>query len=196
MLRQKKNLVVIALMSVAVLAAMVGLFWRYSDHRPTSEEFRVYGGFLNRLAADGHLQRNNFALARMTLALSDPQYESWIPTELRSDKTHSSSEFAAYCGFCARTFVGQNMAPSRLEPDPHGEFGVFIVEPPEPTQKPSKDIVSVTRVGFNLLHTRAVLSYSTSCSDDSNSMCLELGEAYLRKEKGVWKVDHYQAFTF
>jgi hypothetical protein len=194
MLCHTRNLVVVALISVAVLTATVGLFWRYSDRRPTREEFRVYDGFLSRLASDEQMQQNSFALARMTLALSDPQYDSWIPTELRSDKMHSSSEFAAFCGFCARNFVRQNMASSRLEPDPYGAFSFSVVEPPEPTQRPSKHIVSVTRVGFNLWHTRAVLSYSTSCSDES--LCLELGEAYLLKEKGVWKVDHYQAFTF
>jgi len=63
-------------------------FWRYSERGATSEEFRVSGAFLGRLAADENLQQNNFVLARMTLPLSDPQYDSWIPTGLRSEKTH------------------------------------------------------------------------------------------------------------
>jgi hypothetical protein len=194
MLCHTRNLVVVALISVAVLTATVGLFWRYSDRRPTREEFRVYDGFLSRLASDEQMQQNSFALARMTLALSDPQYDSWIPTELRSDKTHPSSEFAAFCGFCARNFVRENLAAWPLEPGPHGASGISVIGSWEPPQGPSKQhIVSVTRAGFDLWHTRAVLWYSTSCSDDS--LCLQLGAVYLLKENGGWKVEHYEAFT-
>ena len=188
--RHKRNVGVVALTSVAVLVATIGLFWRYSDPGPTSEEFRVYRGFLIRLAADGHLQQDDFALDRMTLPLSDPYYDSWIPAELRSDKTYPSSEFAAFCGFCARNFVRKNLAAWQLEPGSHGESGISVTGSREPPQGPFKQhMVSVTRVGFDLWHTRAVLSYSTSCSDDS--LCLQLGEVYLLKENGGWKVDHY-----
>jgi hypothetical protein len=186
MFRHKRIAIVVAVISVAVLTAMY--FWRCSDHGPTSEEFRVYGAFLGRLAGDENLQQNNFALARMTLPLSDPQYDSWIPTELRSDKTHPPSEFAAFCGSCAGNFVRKNVAAWRLEPGPHGAFGTLVAE----SSGPSKlHIVSVTRVGFDLWHTRAVLWYSTSCSD--RALCLQLGAAYLLKENGIWKVDRYEA---
>lgn len=193
MYRHKRNLFVVALVSVGALATNVGVLSGYFDLRPTPEEFQVYGGFLSHLAADAHLTQNNFVLARMTLELSDPQYDSWIPAELRSDKTHPSSEFAAFCGLCGRNFVRKNLAAWRLEPNPETASDVSIVEPPRPAERPPKQIVWVTRVGFNLWRTRAVLSYSRSCSDES--LCSELGEVYLLKENGVWKVDHYQAFT-
>jgi hypothetical protein len=140
-------------------------------------------------------QQDNFALARMTLPLSDPYYDSWIPTELRSDKTHPSSDFAAFCCFCARNFVRKNLAAWRLEPGLRGSSGISVVEVSERPQAPSKQfvVVSVTRAGFNLWHTRAVLWYSTSCSDDS--LCLQLGAVYLLKGSGGWKVDDYEAFV-
>jgi hypothetical protein len=56
-----------------------------------------------------------------------------------------------------------------------------------------------TRVGFNLWHTRAVLLYTADCNDYSPefpTMCVEYGEAYLQKENGMWKVDHYDGTTF
>jgi len=56
MLRHKKIVLVVAVISAA---ATLGLFWRYSDRGPTSEEFRVYDAFLSRLAVDGHLQTGN-----------------------------------------------------------------------------------------------------------------------------------------
>jgi hypothetical protein len=193
MLRHKRNSLVVALISVVALSATVGLFSEYFDRHPTCEEFRVYGGFLNHLAADGHLPQSHFALAQTTLELSDPGYDSWIPAELPSDKTQPSSEFAAFCGLCAQDFVRKNLDTWRLEPQPQIAFGVSVVEPPKPADNSSEQIVWVTRVGFNLWHTRAVLSYSRNCSDES--LCLELGEAYLLKQNGVWKVDHYHAIT-
>src|SRR3954467_13167914 len=104
MLRHKNHLLFVLLFSLAVLAATVGLFTGRFDRRPTPEEFRVYGGFLTPFAGDAHPPQSTFALARTTLELSDPQYNSWIPAELRSDKTHPSAEFAAFCGLCARNF--------------------------------------------------------------------------------------------
>ena len=184
--------------SVAVLMATVAFFWAYSNSGPTPEEFRVYSAFLNRKAADGQLRPNDFALARTTLELSDPQYESWIPTELRHDKTHPSSQFAAFCDFCAGNFVSKNLTAWHFEPGPHDAFNISVVEAFEPPQTLPKQhvAISVTRVGFNLWHTRAVLSYSANCNDYSSDsgVCVELGDAYLEKRNGIWKVDHYTDF--
>jgi hypothetical protein len=77
--------------SAAALVSAVEYFWAYSNSGPTPEEFRVYAVFLNRKAADEHMRPNDFALARMTLEQSDPQYESWTPPELRHDKTYPSA---------------------------------------------------------------------------------------------------------
>lgn len=194
MARHRINLLVVALASITVLAATVGLFAGYFERRPTAEEFRVYGAFLSHMAAEAHLSQSNFALAGTTLELSDPQYVSWIPTELRSDQTRPSPGFAAFCGSCARNFVRKNMATWYLEPDLHGAFGISVVEPPRPAQRSPRQIVWVTRVGFNLWHTRAVLSYSTSCSERKPVHRAGSG-VYLLKENGAWQVDHDQAFT-
>jgi hypothetical protein len=195
MARHRINLLIVALASIAVLAATVRLFTGYFERRPTPEELRVYGAFLSHMAAEAHLPQSNFALAGTTLELSDPQYVSWIPTELRSDQTRPSTGFAAFCGSCARNFVRKNMATWHLEPDLQNDaFGISVVEPPEPTQRSPRQIVWVTRVGFNLWHTRAVLSYSTSCSERKPVHRAGSG-VYLLKDNGVWKVDHDQAFT-
>jgi hypothetical protein len=198
MLCRTKPAPAVVVISVAALMAAVACFWAYSNSGPTPEEFRVYSAFLNRKAADEHLRPNDFALARTTLELSDPQYESWIPAELRHDKTYPSSEFAGFCGFCARNFVSKNLTAWHFEPGPHDAFSITVVEASERSQTLPKRYVavSVTRVGFNLRHTRAVLSYSANCNDYSpdSGVCVELGDAYLEKRNGIWNVDHYTDF--
>jgi hypothetical protein len=61
MARHRINLLVVALASIAVLAATVRLFTGYFERRPTAEEFRVYGAFLSHMAAEAHLPQSNFA---------------------------------------------------------------------------------------------------------------------------------------
>jgi hypothetical protein len=203
MLRCTKTLPALVVISAAALMAAVEYFWAYSNSGPTPEEFRVYAAFLNRKAADQHLRTNDFALARTTLELSDPQYESWILPELRHDKTYPSGEFAAFCGFCARNFVRKNLTAWYFEPGPHDALGISVVEASQTSPPKQYVAVSVTRVGFNLWHTRAVLSYSANCSDyaavsdnstDISGICVELGEAYLQKRNGIWRVDQYTDF--
>jgi len=198
MLRRMKIAPVAVVISAALMVAG-GYFWVYSISGPTAEEFRVYSAFLSRKAADDHLQPNDFAIARTTLELFDPYFDSSIPTELRHDKTYPSAEFAAFCGFCARSFVRKNLTAWHFEPGPHDAFGISVVQASEPSLIPPKQnvAVSVTRVGFNLWHTRAVLGYSANCSDyspDNPSVCIELGEVYLQKRHGVWKVEKYTDF--
>jgi hypothetical protein len=200
MLRCTKPAPAVLVISVAAFVTVVACSWAYSNSGPTPEEFRVYAAFLNRKAADEHLRPNEFALARTTLELSDPEYESWIPPELRHNKTYPSSEFAALCGSFARNFVTKNLTAWHFEPGPHDAFSISVVEASEPSPTLSKPYVavSVTRVGFNLWHTRAVLSYSANCNDYSpdSGVCVELGDTYLEKRAGIWNVDHYTDFLF
>jgi hypothetical protein len=190
----------VALISLVIVAITVAYFGAHSDRRPSSGEFQVYGVFLARLAADRHLGPNELVIAHTTLQLSARQYVSWIPPELRSDGMQPPSNFVSFCGqLCGHDFVGKNASAWQLKPSGPDEFGISIGEVPKAPQMPRKYVVEATRVGFNLWHTRAVLLYTVDCNDYSPefpTMCVEYGEAYLQKENGMWKVDHYDGTTF
>ena len=68
------------------------------------------------------------------------------------------------------------MATWYLEPDLHGAFGISVVEPPKPTQRSPRQIVWVTRVGFNLWHTRASSHIPRVVANES--LCIELGAGF------------------
>jgi hypothetical protein len=192
MLRYKKEAIVVVAIAATALTA-TWYVWRYFDGGPTSEDFRVYDAFLNRLASDGGLQQNSFALEGTTLKLSDPQYDSWIPTELRSDKTWPNPAFVSFCGrVCTHDFVRKNLTVWQLKPGPKTGTAFRIVGASEASE-PKHCAISVTRVGFDLRHARAVLSYSESCDGYGGVM---LGDAYLLRENGMWKVGNYQSFVF
>ena len=97
-----KILLLLVLLSVVAAAASLAYF--RADRGPTTEEFRVYSAFLKHLAAETQ-QQNEFSVASKTLELADPQYDSWIPVELRSDRTRPSSDLVTFCGLCGRDFV-------------------------------------------------------------------------------------------
>jgi len=193
--RRMRTVLVPVAIAVAALAVTVGLLMRHYDRGPTAEELRVYGVFLSRWAADRQLKRNDFALAPRTLQLEDPHYDKWVPAELRTDKTWPPPDFVGFCGEqCARDFVRKNLAVWQLRASVKVDFVLSAVEPE--TLQPN--VVVVTRIGFNPWHTRAVLSFEGNCSDASSeipSVCLELGEAYLLRENGVWKVDRYTSVS-
>lgn len=190
----------VALISLVAVAVTGAYFWTYSDLGPSSGEFRVYSIFLTRLAADRHLQPNEVVLGHTTLQPSARQSVSWTPPELRPDSMQPPPNFLSFCGRrCGHDFVRKNLSAWQLKSNGPGEFGISIGEVPKTTQTPKKYVVEVTRVGFNLWHTRAVLSYTADCNDYSPefpTMCVEYGEAYFQKENGIWKVDHYHGTSF
>jgi hypothetical protein len=182
-----------------VVATAIAVAYFRADRGPTSEEFRVYSALLKRLASDRHQQANEVALATTTLELSDQHYDTWIPAELRSNRTHPPSDFVAFCGWCGRDFVRKNLAVWRFNPSAAGTLGISVVEASESSPiPPIKRVVAVTRIGFNVWHNRAVLSYSADCRDSPEifAVCVELGQAYLRKKNGSWELDHDDAFWF
>lgn len=198
--RRKTIMLSFALLSIVIAAVSVARFWTYSSCRPSSGEFQVYAVFLTRLAADRHLQPNELVIAHTTLQLSAPQSVSWTPLELRPNVMQPPPNFVSFCGqLCGHDFVGKNSSTWQLKPSGSDGFGISIGDVPKTPQTPKKHAVEVTRVGFNLWHTRAVLLYTADCNDYSMefpTMCMEYGEAYLRKENGIWKVDHYRGTTF
>jgi hypothetical protein len=190
--RYKKAAIIVVATAVAALMATRYVL-RYPDGGPTSEEFRVYDAFLNRLTSDGHLRQGTLVLEGETLSLSDPQYDTWIPTELRSDKTWPNPAFVSFCGrVCAHDFVRKNLAAWQLKPSP--EVGTaFRIMRASQALEPRQCAISVTRVGFELRRARAVLSYSESCEGNGGII---LGDAYLLRKNGMWTVDNYQSFSF
>lgn len=167
---------------------------------PTSDEYRIYGALLRRLAADNHWRLNQVALSDATLELADQHPENWVPKELQPRKADPPSNAVDFCGaLCGREFVKRNLVEWRFSGAAQNDVGFPIVNPPEgiPLPNPSKyRVVDVTRVGLNVWHTRAFLSYSADCngySSDPPVTCVEVGDAYLEKKNGVWTVDHYSA---
>jgi hypothetical protein len=174
--------------------------WQNSGRGPTPDEYRVYGVLLTRLAADNNRPPSVFALSSITLRLVYPHFDNWVPTELRPDRMTPPPDGVSFCGdLCGRKFVRKNLVKWRFDPSAQGEVGFPIVGPSKeipPEIPPKYRVVEVTRVGFNVWHTRAFLDYSADCNDYSPehpTMCVESGEAYLQKKNGAWEVVNYSA---
>jgi hypothetical protein len=186
------------LVLLSVVAAAASLAYFRADRGPTTEEFRVYSAFLKHLAAETQ-QQYEFSLASKTLELADPQYDSWIPVELRSDRTRPSSDLMTFCGLCGRDFVRKNLAVWRLNPNALNKFGISVMDASESSWTPTNGyVVNVTRVGFDLWHHRSVLSYSLDCSGGATPgedavLCMQSGDVQLEKVRGTWLVKRYSA---
>jgi hypothetical protein len=204
MLRGPKVTVAVAVAFVLLGAAAAAIYMRERSRRgPTPDEYRVYRVLLTRLTADNNRPPSAFALSSTTLRLGDPHAENWIPPELRRDRMTPPPHVVSLCGdLCGREYVRKNLVQWRFNPTAQVDVGFPIVGPPKeipPEIPPKYRVVEVTRVGFNVWHTRAFLSYAANCNDYSPEhpvMCVELGEAYLEKKNGAWKVDHHEAVTF
>jgi hypothetical protein len=162
----------------------------------------MYGTLLRRLAGDNHWRLKQVALSDPTLKLVDQHPENWVPNELQPQKTDSPPNAVEFCGeLCGWDFVRKNLVEWRFSPDAQGEVGFPIVRPPKeipPPIPPEYRVVDVTRVGFNLWHTRAFFSYTANCNNCSSEppvICIELGDVYLDKKNGVWNLNHYSAMV-
>lgn len=198
----KVTLAVVVAFVLLGAAATAIYMWQPSERGPTPDEYRLYRVLLTRLTADNNRPPRAFALSSTTLRVVDPHSESWVPTELQPDRMTAPRDGVSFCGdLCGRQFVRKNLVQWRFNPSARGEVGFPIVRPSKELSEipPKYRVVEVTRAGFNVWHTRAFLSYSADCNDYSQEhpvMCVELGEAYLEKKNGAWKLDHYEAMTF
>jgi hypothetical protein len=181
----------VSLLSVGLLASAWYSTFRISG--PTQQEYAVYRALLPHIA-EGSKKR--VIAQKRTNALSVPEYDSTPPTpiELRIKRIEDASfpDFDDFCGRCAKDFVKKNMMVWPLEPTldyssvSRGTLG-----------HDDSILVSLSRVGFNVWHTRAVVMFVADCSDSASStLCVELGQAYLKRKDGAWIVDRVSGNVF
>lgn len=164
----------------------------------TPDEYRVYSSLVHHLADDDLLAKKQLTVVNQTSKLTLPNYELSqppTPAELKITAIDdlSFSDFKGFCGRCAKDFVTKNLNSWLLKPT--AEFLVVDATQPQVMGKKVARI-TVSRVGFDLWHTRAVLAFEADCSDAERSlMCLEIGKASLKKENGRWIVEQLFATT-
>jgi hypothetical protein len=193
-----RKLTVGAALAFAVLISSLIV---YKWHRlttasePTADEYLVYSSLLRHLATDDLFAKKRLAVIDQTIKLSLPTYDLLAPYQpptpsdlkitLIDDSTFT--DFGDFCGRCAKDFVSKNLMHWSLRPSP----GLPTVDAARP-QLWDRNVAAVTvsRVGFNFWHTRAVVTYEADCSDAEKSlMCLEIGKASLKREHGRWTVE-------
>jgi len=201
-LRRKITVAALAI-SVVATAIAATYIWAYPRRGPTSDEFAVFAAFLSRLSTDG-VERP--ALAETSSQLVAPPGEAWAPAELRPhppEKAEASENFIRFCGsLCGRDFIKKNLRAWRLKPSSGVQFPFDIVPAsaePSPAEG-GKRIVDVTRPGFDLLHHRAVFSYSYDCitggtPEEDAVICVQYGDVLLEKVNGRWQISSYSAFV-
>ena len=200
--RSKITEILFAVVLLFVVAGAATIAYLRADRGPTPEEFRVYSAFLKHLAAESQPQQAEFALASETLKLVDPDYDSWVPVALRSNRMRPSSDFVTFCGFCGRDFVGKNLTIWRLNPNALSKLGISVMDASESSRShANRYVVTVTRVGFDLWHQRSVLSYSLDCSaagtpEHDAVLCTQSGDVQLEKVSGKWQVKSYSGVLF
>jgi hypothetical protein len=164
---------------------------------PTPEEFAVYAAFLVQLSADG---MDHVGLGDRSSKLVAPTGESWTPVELRPDppeKAAPPAHFVEFCGsICADDFMKQNLRSWQLKPSSEVQFPFPVI--PAHLESPEGKRIAVTRPGFDLLHRRAVFSYSFDCSAGATPgqdavVCIQMGDVLMDKANGKWRVASYSA---
>jgi hypothetical protein len=194
-----------AIISVALVAATIG-YLAYVRDGARSDEFAAYAALLAHLSHES--PPTTFVLADMSskLIASDPQ-ETWIPKELRPyppEKAAPPDDFVSFCGrWCGHEFMRRNLKAYPLNPGSKVRFPFDVLhESSEVTARErGKQIVSVTRPGFDFWHYRAVLTYSLDCSSDGTSeqiavICVQTGGVLLERVNGDWHVRSYSAIVF
>jgi hypothetical protein len=190
--REKRSRAI--LLGLIVLSVVFVTYWWHSAAQtsgPNQQEYAVYTALLPHIA-EGSKRR--VIAQKRTISLSLPVYDSppAIPVELRVKKTEDLSfpDFDTFCGHCAKDFVKKNLRAWPLESTLD-----YSSVPRAELAHDDSILVTLSRVGFNFWHTRAVVMFSADCSDDA-SMCLERGEAYLKRKGNTWIVDRVSGNTF
>ena len=191
----RENHRIAIILAVTVLSVWLVAYLWYSSVQvsgPTPQEYAVYRALLPHIA-EGSEKR--IVAQRRTSALSLPEYDSPPPTpvELRIKRIEDASfpDFEDFCGRCAKDFLKKNLAwPLQPALD-------YSSVPRGALAHDDSILVTLSRVGFNVWQTRAVLMFSADCSDAASStMCLEQGQAYLRRKDGVWIVERVSGNVF
>jgi len=159
---------------------------------PTQQEYAVYRALLPHIAEGG---KKRIVVQKYTNVLSLPEYDSPPPTpvELRIKRIEDASfpDFADFCGRCSKDFVKKNLKAWPVQPLQYSSVprGTLAYD--------DSILVTLSRVGFNVWRTRAVVMFSADCSDAASStMCLELGQAYLERKDDAWIVDRVSGNVF
>ena len=191
----RKKIRITAVLGAVSLAFLAAYGWHSvtAIGRPTQEEYAVYSSFLHHLAADKLFERKKLIVVNRSAALQVPKYDDRspysppTPEELRITNIDESlfPDFAKFCGNCASDFARKNL---RIWPLSNLEFSQ--VDATIGSGANDDHPVSLSRVGFNLWHSRAVLAFTADCSDAERSMmCIEMGQAYLKSKNGKWTVE-------
>ena len=192
----------IALGACVVLTVAISAIVFYNMtvvREPTTDEYRVYSSLVHHLADDDLLAKKQLTVINQTSKLTLPNYDFSAqpptPTEWKITAIDdlSFSDFKSFCGRCAKDFIKKNLNSWSLRPTAE----LLVVDATQP-QIVEKNVarITVSRVGFDLWHTRAVLAFEADCSDAEKSlMCLEIGKASLKKENGRWTVEQLLATT-
>jgi hypothetical protein len=198
MLRLRRILIAsVVLIAVAISAIR---YLTYAVVAPASEDYEGYAAFVKSLSVQHGWQIKDIQLVSPTRTLILPTFESWVPAELQP---HSPAEIVApdslvqFCGnFCGQEFIRKNLTAWPLKPFATDQ--VRFSYSPKTDLKAGDRAVSVTRIGFDLWHRRAVLEYSVDCSDSSGRipiMCVEFGDVSLQKISGRWAVKEFNAIN-
>jgi hypothetical protein len=192
-----RKIFALALAFVIVLALVLVYRWYKltAVREPAADEYLVYASLIRHVATDDLFARKRLAIFNQTMSLSLPNYDLMAPfqpptpSELKITVIDDSSfaDFGDFCGRCAKDFVAKNLKNWSLHPT----LGLLLIEPAQ-LQMQERNVagVSVSRVGFNLSHNRAAVTFEANCSDAEKSlMCLEIGKAFLKLENGHWTVE-------
>jgi hypothetical protein len=173
----------ITLVLAGIVAALCGYWWKFKDREPTPDEYAVYEAFRVRLSADIGWDSGSVRLAGKTTKLEQMRTDSLIPVALHPyppEKMAPPKEYVAFCGYlCGREFMKRNLTSWDL-----GVTGDKL-----PSGK-----LAVSRVGFDLLHRKAVMQYSFNCIGSTRRipvLCSQSGSVYLSKTDRQWRVDRY-----
>jgi hypothetical protein len=156
---RENHRIAIALAGI-VLSAPLAAYLGYSAvqvqvNGPTAQEYAVYGALLPHIAEGS---KEGIVAQKRTSALSLPVYDSTPPTpvELRIRKVEDASfpDFEDYCGRCAKDFLKKNLKAWPLQ-----QTLDYSSVARGALRGDDSILVPLSRVGFNVWHTRAVVMF-------------------------------------
>ena len=179
---------------VLVSASLLTCWWysATSIADPTEQEYAVYTALLPHIAEG----KKRIVVQRHTSVMDLPAYDSFIPSELKVKKVKDVRlpDFEEFCGRCEKDFVNKNLRAWTIQPkleySPNTRNALGH-------DNDDESLVTLSRVGLNIWHTRAVVMFSADCSDSASSnMCLEVGQAYLKRQDRKWILDRVSGNIF